>query len=59
MKTEMSISRKAFKTEDGQEREYTAYEIEIDGHVFGLKPRAEDKKLIEYLLEQKGVFEKK
>ena len=57
MTKELQITRKTFKTESGQEKEYTAYEVEIGGKTFSLVPRAEDKKLINYILEQEGFFE--
>lgn len=58
MTTELTIKRKTFKGDDGKTREYTAYEIELDGKTFSLVPRAEDKKLIAYILEQLGFFDK-
>ncbi len=57
MKTELYITRKSFKTEEGKTREYTAYEIEIGGQTFSLIPRSEDKKLLNYILEQEGFFD--
>ncbi len=58
MTLELTISRKTFKGDDGKEREYTAYEVELGGQTFSLHPRTEDKKLINYILEQEGFFEK-
>lgn len=56
MKVELNITRKTFTAENGKEKEYTAYEMEIGGKTFSLVPRAEDKKLINYILEQEGFF---
>lgn len=57
MKVELNITRKTFKTEDGKEKAYTAYDVELGGQTFGLFPRQDDKKLINYILEQQGFFD--
>ena len=57
MTAQLNITRKMFKGDDGKEREYTAYEVEIGGQTFSLHPRQEDKKLINYILEQQGFFD--
>ena len=51
MKTELTISKKTFVNEAKEEIEYNSFEFTIDGKTFSLFPRKEDKKLINYILE--------
>jgi hypothetical protein len=59
LKTELNITRKSFKDQSGNIRFYTAYEFELGGKVFGLIAKSEDKKLLNYLLEELGAFDEK
>lgn len=54
IETKLTISEKTFTGKDGQEHKYLAYEMELDGQTFSLLPKAEDKKLIAYILQEIG-----
>lgn len=51
MKKEISIETRTFKDEKGREIAYTAYILTVSGKEFHLVPRKEDKKLLNYLIE--------
>ncbi len=56
---DLLIKKKQFKAEDGTERDYISYEVELDGETFSFVARVEDKRLIKYLLEDNDTFNKK
>lgn len=56
---DLLIKKKQFKAEDGAERDYISYEVELDDETFSLIARVEDKRLIKYLLENNDTFNKK
>ena len=56
---DLFIKKKQFKAEDGTSRDYISYEVELDGEVFTLVARAEDKRLIKFLLSDNDHFNKK
>lgn len=56
MKVPCEITKKKFKSEDGREIAYMSFEIDIDGKTFNLLPRKDDKKLINYMLEDNPEF---
>ena len=58
MKLELNVVKKEFVNDNGEKIPYTAYEVELEGQKFGFVPRAEDKKLLNYLLTKKEAAEK-
>lgn len=50
--TNLKISKKTFETDDGTELTYYDYRINIGEQEFTLKAKDEDKKLLNYLLNQ-------
>lgn len=56
---DLLIKKKQFKAEDGTERDYISYEVELDDETFSFVARVEDKRLIKYLLEDNDTFNKK
>ncbi len=56
---DLLIKKKQFKAEDGTERDYISYEVELDGETFSFVARVGDKRLIKYLLEDNDTFNKK
>ncbi len=52
MNYKFEIVKKKFKTEAGEEREYYAFELNLNGNIFYLSPKPEDKKLINYILKE-------
>ena len=59
MVKDLLIKKKQFKAEDGTERDYISYEVELDDEIFSFVARVEDKRLIKYLLEENDTFNKK
>lgn len=56
MKQEIEISKKTFTAKDGKIVPYVSFVLAIDGREFSLSPRHEDKKLLNYILEEKGLL---
>ncbi len=54
MKAEVEIKKKIFKGKDGKDHSCIFYDLKLGNKSFSLVPRAEDKKLLTYLLEQQG-----
>ncbi len=52
MKKEVTIMKQSFKSENGVEHYYNAITLEIGGKSFNLFARADDKKLLNYLIDQ-------
>lgn len=59
MLKELLIKKKQFKAEDGVDRDYISYEVELDDETFTLVARVADKRLIKYLLDNNDTFNKK
>ena len=59
MLKELLIKKKQFKAEDGVDRDYISYEVELDEETFTLVARVADKRLIKYLLDNNDTFNKK
>ena len=53
MVLQLEVKRKTFQNDNGDNIPYIAYETELDGVKFSFVPRAEDKKLLTYLIENK------
>ena len=53
MKLELNVVKKEFVNDSGEKIPYTAYEVELEGQKFSFVPRADDKKLLNYLLSKK------
>ena len=47
----LKIEKKVFVSQDGEKIEYISYSFEVDGQVINLYPKAEDKKLANFLLK--------
>lgn len=56
MKQEIEISKKTFTAKDGSIVPYVSFVLVIDGREFSLIARPEDKKLLNYILEEKGFL---
>lgn len=54
MDYKFEIVKRTFKTESGEVREYFAFELYLGGKTFSLLARSEDKRLINYMLEDKA-----
>lgn len=50
-KFELVVEHKSFTNEQGENIGYYSYTLEIGGERFSLKPKAEDKKMLEYFLK--------
>lgn len=50
-KFDLVVERKSFTNEQGEVVGYYSYTLEIGGEKFSLKPKAEDKKMLEYFLK--------
>ena len=50
-KFELTVERKSFTNAQGEQVKYYEYLLEIGGERFTLKPKAEDKKMLEYFLK--------
>ena len=50
---QVEVKKKTFENDKGEQIPYIAYETELNGVKFSFVPRAEDKKLLTYLIEQK------
>lgn len=57
MKVECNISKESFKNEKGETIEFISYKIDLDGEMFSLFPRKEDKRLIAHILGNMSEFE--
>ena len=56
LKGTIEISEKEFTTKDGEVIKYVASEVIIDGEVFNLQPKKEDKRLFNHLLKANGFI---
>lgn len=52
MKKELLIEKKEFTPDNGNKIEYYSFILEVKGKKFSLIARAEDKKLLNYLLDE-------
>lgn len=52
MKIELVVKKEVFENDKGEKIPYTSYKAEICGQTFSFVPKAEDKKLLNYLLAQ-------
>lgn len=57
MEAKVEITKKTFTGKDGKTHSYTSYDLKLGDKSFSLIPRAEDKKLLSYLLEQQGLLD--
>lgn len=53
MKIELVVKKEVFENDKGEKIPYTSYKAEVCGQTFSFVPKAEDKKLLNYLLAQK------
>lgn len=56
MKAEIEITQKTFVNDQGEEVPYIAYTLKLGGKEFALFPRKDDKKLLNYMIEQQGLL---
>ncbi len=56
MKAEIEITQKTFVNDQGEEVPYIAYTLQLGGKEFALFPRKDDKKLLNYMIEQQGLL---
>lgn len=56
MEAKIEITKKTFTGKDGKDHSYTSYDLKLGDKSFSLIPRAEDKKLLSYLLEEQGLL---
>lgn len=57
MTVDCKIEQKNFTNEAGEEFAYNSFTIVLDGNSFSLFPRKEDKKLINYILENTADYQ--
>jgi len=51
MVKEVTITKEAFKTEDGEIREYNSIKLTVLDKTFSLYPKSEQKSLLNYLID--------
>ncbi len=59
MKVELNITHETFKDDNGIVKPYVAFKFELDGETFAVSVRDKDKKLLNYLLKQRGFYDEK
>ena len=52
MELKLTVTPKEFKDDKGKAHEYLSFEITVKGKTFSLYPRENDKKLLNYLIEE-------